>query len=402
MKLTKTAVTALTIPPGKVERFEWDDDLPGFGVRLRGNTARWVVQYRVGARQRRESLGDIRKVDLEAARKIARQRFAQVELGTDPAAERAKARADDVAAKLTLAKVVERYLAAKRPKLRSNTYAQARLHLEEYWKPLGNRPIGNIKRAGVAAQLQKITSARGRVAAARARGNLSALFGWAMREGLCEANPVYLTNDPAEGIQPRERVLSNAELAAIWRACDDSDHGKIIRLLILTGCRREEIGGLKWSEVDLDLGEIKIPGSRTKNHKEHILRLPTLAWDILRSISKREGREYVFGSRGGAFSAWSYAGLNLELRVTAARGEPLAPWVLHDIRRTFRTGLGRIGVAPHIAERAINHVKGGVEAVYDRYTYQREIAMALAMWANHVLAIAEGRAGIVTSLRRGA
>jgi hypothetical protein len=127
MKLTKTAVASLTLSPGKNERFEWDDDLPGFGVRLRGGNARWVVQYRVGAQQRRESLGDVRKVTIEDARKIARTRFAQVELGSDPAAERAKARAAATAAKLTLEKVAERYLAAKADAVRPNTYKDALL-----------------------------------------------------------------------------------------------------------------------------------------------------------------------------------------------------------------------------------------------------------------------------------
>src|SRR5262245_42813990 len=93
MKLTKDAVAALTLPTGKVDHFQWDSDLPSFGVRLRGKTKSWVVQYRIGPRQRRESLGDVRKVTLEDARKIARQRFAKIELGVDPVAERARERA---------------------------------------------------------------------------------------------------------------------------------------------------------------------------------------------------------------------------------------------------------------------------------------------------------------------
>ena len=227
MKLNKTTVASLALPPGKSELFVWDNDLPGFGVRVRGNGARYVVQYRAGVQQRRESLGDIRKVELEAARKIARQRFAQVELGTDPMAERIKARAEAAAVKLTLAEVTKRYLKAKADIVRPNTFVQARLHLEQYWQPLAKKPIETIKRADVAARLQELVGERGRTAAARARGNLSALFGWAMREGLCEANPVVATNDPAEGIDPRDRVLTDAELAAVWRACQDDDFGRI-------------------------------------------------------------------------------------------------------------------------------------------------------------------------------
>ena len=400
MKFTKTAVKALAIPLGKNDHFVWDDDMPGFGVRLRGNTARWVVQYRVGAQQRRESLGDVRKVELEAARKIARQRFAQVELGTDPAAERAKAREAEAAEKLTLEKVAERYLAAKVDVVRPNTYAQAKLHLEEYWKPLGKRPIDSIKRADVAARLHELVAERGRTAAARARGNLSALFGWAMREGLCDANPVLNTNDPAEGIEARDRVLSDAELAIVWRACQDDDFGRIVKLLVLTGCRREEIGGLKWSEIDLETGVMTIPGSRTKNHKTHVLNLPPIALDILRAAPKREDRKFVFGGGSTGFNAWSYATAAMHVRIVQSEGRTLPHWTLHDLRRTCRTGMGKLGIAPHIAERVLNHIKGGVEAIYDRHRYEADIKSALEIWANHVLAVAEGRDSKITALKR--
>jgi integrase len=399
MKLTRATIASLAMPAGKAERFEWDDDLPGFGVRLRGDSARWVVQYRVGAQQRRESLGDIRKVNIEDARKIARQRFAQVELGTDPAAERAKARAEAAAVRLTLGLVVERYLTAKVDVVRPNTFRGAKLHLETYFQPLARMPVGSIKRADVAARLQEITKERGRTAAARARGNLSALFSWAMREGFCDTNPVILTNDPSDGINPRDRVLSDHELRLVWNACQNDDFGRIVKLLILTGCRREEIGALKWSEVDLETGVMTIPGERTKNHKAHVLPLPSVAVDILRSVPRRGDRQFVFGVRGGAYGAWSYATIHLHNRITAAEGKPLPRWTLHDLRRTMRTGLGKVGVQPHIAERAVNHIKGGIEAIYDRHKYEREIKAALALWAENVFAVVEDRAPSVVPLR---
>jgi integrase len=396
MKLTVDTVAALTMPAGKADHIEWDPSLPGFGVRLRGGSKRWVIQYRIGDRQRREALGDVRKVRLDDARRIARQRFAQIELGTDPAAERGKARA---ASKLTLSNVAERYLDAKSGMLRPNTYNAAKMHFAAHWRPFADRPIESIKRVDVAARLQEIVKVNGRIAAARARGNLSALFTWAMKEGLSEHNPVIATNDPEAGVLPRDRVLADHELVAVWKACRDDDFGRIVRLLTLTGCRREEIGSLLWGEIDLDAGIMSIPGERTKNHRPLVLTLPSVAVDILRSVPRREGREHVFGGSGNAFSGWAYAKMSLDTRIAVAEGKPLPHWTLHDLRRTARTGLGKIGVVPHIAELVINHVRGGVEAIYDRHRYEREIKQALAQWADYVLAVVEERESKVVALR---
>jgi integrase len=398
MKFTKGTIASLVLPAGKVDHIEWDDELPGFGIRLRGKAKRWVIQYRVEDQQRRESLGDVRKVTLDDARRIARQRFAQVELGTDPAADKAKARAAAAAAGLTLAVVVERYLDAKKDRLRPRTFNQATLHFRDHWSSLRDRPIDSIKRVDVAALLQEITKDRGRTAAARARGNLSALLAWAMREGLCEANPVMATNDPHEGVLPRDRVLSDDEIRIVWNTSGDDDTGRITRLLLLTGCRREEIGGLRWSEVNLDTGLMTIPGERTKNRRTLELPLPTIAVELLATVP-RQGREFVFGRRDRGFSGWSAAKLRLDSRIVLMTGKPLPAWTFHDARRTYRTGLGRLGVPPHVAELAINHAKGGLEAIYDRYRYLPEIKSALALWAEHVLAVVEARAATVVPLR---
>jgi integrase len=221
-----------------------------------------------------------------------------------------------------------------------------------------------------------------------------------MREGLCEANPVMNTNDPAEGIEARDRVLTDAELSAVWRSCQDDDFGRIVKLLILSGCRREEIGGLVWSEVDFESGVLRIPGERTKNHKTHILTLPSTAIKILKSAPRREGRDFVFGGGSTGFNAWSYATASMHVRIAQAEGKTFPRWTLHDLRRTMRTGMGRLGIAPHIAERALNHQKGGIEAIYDRHRYEGEIKSALAVWADHVLALVEGEDSKVTALKR--
>jgi integrase len=399
VKLTTSSVAALTLPEGKTDHVVWDNSLPGFGVRLRGQAKHYLIQYRVGPKQRRESLGDVRKIGLDQARQIARNRFAQVELGTDPAAERAKVRAANAATALTLGVTVARYLDSKKDRLSRSSFNSARHHFEEHFAPLLSRPLASITRAEIAARLQEIVKEYGRTAASRGRSQLATLFTWAMKEGLVEGNqnPVTLTNDPLEGIDnSRDRVLSDAELVKVWNACDmDTDFGKIIRLLILTGCRRGEVGSLRWSEIDLDAGTITIPGERTKNGKAHTLTLPEMALDILRTIPRRNGRDFLFGQSGQGFQR--YGAYIAALR---ERLGDVPPFVVHDLRRTFRTGLGRLGIPSHIAELAINHTKSGIVAVYDRHTYQREVGHALAVWADHLAAIIDGRETNVVPLKR--
>jgi integrase len=216
-----------------------------------------------------------------------------------------------------------------------------------------------------------------------------------MKEGLVEGNqnPVALTNDPLGGVDnSRDRVLTDAELAKVWNACGDDDFGKIVKLLILTGCRRDEIGSLKWSEIND--GVLTIPAARSKNRKAHSLILPPMALDILKPIPRREGRDYLFGQSGGGYSRWGFYTAALRQRL----GD-MPAFTIHDLRRTMRTGLGKLGIAPLVAELCINHVKKGIVAVYDRHTYEREIASALALWAEHVSAIVEGRKQKVVPLR---
>jgi integrase len=393
MKLTAKSIMTLTTD--KPDAVFWDDSLPSFGLRVRGGSRHWLIQYRHGASQHRESLGDVRKVTLEAARAVARKKFALLEVGTDPLTEKKQAKAEQAMARLTLGAVADRYFDARRDIVRRSTYVAAGRHLAVHWAPLRERPIGAIGRAEVAARLQELVPQHGRIAAARARATLSALYGWAQREGLVENNPVVATNNPDEMAKARERVLADNELAAIWNAAGDDDFGRIVKLLILTGCRRSEIGSLKWADIDLDSGALKIPPERIKNGRTFEIALPSPALDILHSAPRREGREHIFGTSGPGFTKWSVATAALRLRIDP----PLEAWRIHDLRRTFRTGVGRLGVQPHIAELLINHVKGGVEAVYDRGRYEREKTAALALWAEHVLAVVEGRADKVVPLR---
>lgn len=394
----------MPLPDGKTEHFEWDETLPGFGIRLRKvgteTTRRWYCQYRINKLSRRESLGDVRKVKLEAARSIARQRFAKVELGQDPAAEKAATQAEAVAAKQTLGHVAELYLKTKKGELRPSTHSAAERYLMTHWAPLHAKPISTITRADIATVLRELVGDHGKVSAARARTNLSALFAWSIGEGMAENNPVTGTNAPDKNVSSRERTLDDDELRTVWNACADDTFGRVVKLLILTGCRRGEIGDLQWSEINLDTGMMTLPPERVKNGQTLKLTLAPAAVDILRAIPRNDKHrgEYVFGKRGQkCFNAWSYCTMALNARI-AASGKTLAPWTLHDLRRSMRTGLSRIGILPHVAELTIGHAVTGITAVYDKHKYDAEIAQALRRWADHVAAIVEGSTSNVVSL----
>jgi integrase len=222
----------------------------------------------------------------------------------------------------------------------------------------------------------------------RARSTLSATFAWAIGEGLCDANPVIGTNKKIEN-DPRERSLSDAETAAIWLACPDSDYGRIVRLLLLTGCRRDEIGSLRWSEIDFESRTITLAKERTKNGQAHSVPLSDAALTILQSVP--QDGDLVFGG----FGHWSYSKQRLDevLKFTV-------PWTLHDLRRTVRTGLGMLGIAPHVAEAVLNHLPAKLIRTYDRNTYANEKRDALNKWANHLaVAVAQASGTNVVKLK---
>jgi integrase len=187
-------------------------------------------------------------------------------------------------------------------------------------------------------------------------------------------------------------VLTDAELVAIWRACGEDDFGRIVRLLILTAQRRSEIGGMAWSEIDMDAGTWTLPAARAKNHRAHTLPLPPTALELLAGVPHLALRDQLFGERAaGGFTRWFEAKGDLDSRL----GKAVQPWTLHDLRRTCATRMADIGVQPHIIEQVLNHASGhkrGVAGVYNRSPYAKEVKAALALWAEHVRALVTGEA----------
>jgi integrase len=386
MKLTQKIADALTLPAGRTEIIAFDDGLPGFGLRVRATGGRsWIYQYKVGPRQRRVTLGNAHAVKLEQARAIAANLHAQVRLGHDVAAER-DARRAKVAE--TFGAAIAAYLPRLQARVRPRSYVETGRYLSRYLRSLHDWQLAAINRRAVAERLLQIETAHGRASANRARTCLSAFFSWAMREGLADANPVIGTERRKEC--SRSRVLSESELRTIWSALGSDEFGAIVRLLILTGQRREEIGGLRWSEIEV--GAIRLPAERVKNKREHTVPLSAPARAIL-ARPHRFGHDFVFGRGEGGFSGWSRCKGRLDVLITGLVGHPLPGWTLHDIRRSVVTGMADIGIQPHVIEAVINHIsgtRGGIAGVYNRSSYQTEKRRALELWAEHLLKVIEG------------
>jgi integrase len=403
MRLTETGLARLTLKGVETDKIFFDDEIPGFGLRVReGGSRKFVLHYRIGGNQRRLTVGAAGVMKLEEARQRARRALVDVGDGKDPAAQKAT---DRVAAKQSFLSVAKDYLEVlqrrvDKAEMKPRTRAEIDRHLMKHWKPLHRLVISSINRATVATRLREIAKQHGPVAADRARSNVSTFFAWAIGEGICETNPVDGTNKNSEYVE-RERSLivdgekpNYDEIVAVWKGAPDNEYGKIIRLLILTLCRRDEIASLSRSEFEKEARLIRLPGARTKNGREHVVPLSDAAMAILETIKQREGRELLFGSGKGGYSGWSKAKEQMDEVVRIKK-----PWTLHDLRRTGRTGLGMLGVAPHIAEAVLNHLPPKLMRTYDKNKYEKEKREALDLWAAHLMRLVSGEKSNVVSLR---
>jgi integrase len=394
MKLSKANVSKITLPPGKDDHTEWDDDIPGFGLRIRsGGSATWIFQYRQGSKQRKLTLGSASAISAHDARKRASELHAKVRLGQDPAGEKIESRTRAVE---TLGSILKPFLSVKKAALKPRSYEQVERHLLVHSKRLHPLQTTAIDRRAIATLLTELSSNNGAGLANSVRASLSAFFSWAMREGLADSNPVIGSNK-AETTKARDRVLTNDELHLMWNALPDNDYGDIVRLLALTGQRRDEIGSLRWREIDFDKAVISLPAERTKNSKPHDIPLSDAALAILQARPHRVGRDLVFGTGANGYLGWSSYKLSLDARI-ADKGT-IPPWRLHDLRRTAATRMAdELGVQPHIIEAVLNHVSGhkaGVAGIYNRATYEKEKRQALNIWGEHLGAVVSGECGKV-------
>jgi len=387
IKFTKANIDALEAPP-KGEIFAWCSDKPGWGVRILASGRKsWVVQFRVDGVSRRHTIGDIRVVPLTLAEQRASEILSHAKLRRDLLAEESEARARRGRdAEKPVGAIISAYLSEPEVK-RRRSFAETSRYLSMHWKPVHSLSAETISRHDLIPVLRQIATERGEVSANRARTALSGMFAWAIEHGQLRRETTPTLHLPKWTEQARERVLDLEELAAVWQAAGEVGEParSIVRLLILTGCRRSEIAGLQWPEVDLDKALVTIPGSRTKNRRTLMVPLSAPAVAILEGV-RRFSDVLVFPSIG-----WGHAKAALD-----AKAE-LPHWTIHDIRRSCRSlwieeehGLG---LDVHLCELMLGHALPGIIGTYDRATRLPERRRALERWADLVLRAAGEAAG---------
>ncbi|MDS4011619.1 MAG: integrase arm-type DNA-binding domain-containing protein [Defluviicoccus sp.] len=392
-KLTTKAVEAAKA--AQARREVADDLTRGLYLVIQPSGAKsWAVRYRIDGRPVKETIGPLSAFSLAVARQEADARLKLVARGIDPREEAKRAQQEEAQrSSRTFAAVAAEFieLHAKR-RNRSWRYAESVLQRDAipHW---GERPIDEIKRRDVTKAIDTIAAKRP-YAARHLLANVRKLFAWAMEREIIEANPAAGIKAPIR-IAQRDRILSDDELRRVWQAADAAGYafGCYVQMLILTGCRRNEIAGLRWDDIDGDT--LTIAAERYKTGRALVVPLSRLALEVLASVPRIEGQAYVFAGRGDV----PLSGFNKRKAALAtAAGVDFA---LHDLRRTVRTGLSRLRVPFEVAERVLGHVQAGVSTHYDHHAYLDEKRTALEAWARHVESlIRPGPANVVSLATR--
>jgi integrase len=290
-------------------------------------------------------------------------------------------------------------------KLRSGPEVKAAIRREliSRW---GARPITEINRRDIVHVLEEIADSGRPYAAHKLFSYASKLFGWAIARSLygLETSPCtgIKTSEVIGKKEPRQRVLNDTEIRALWQATEGLGHpaAPFIRMLLITGQRLREVAEMRWAEIDLDKALWTIPPERMKGDAAHEIPLPPIAVEILKSLPRFTG-PYVFTTTGGTRPIGGFS--KMKLRIDAAMKEPIAPWRFHDARRTMRTGLGALPVPNNVAELCIAHAQPGLHRTYDLHSYRDEKRRAFELWAARLADIIEphGAARNVIEMKRG-
>ena len=371
MRLTDISVRQLACP-AKGQRTYFDDTLPSFGCRVsQGGTRSFVVQH--GADRQLITIGRYPIISLAEARTEAKRVLAESTLGK----HRPRSIACEEAQKLFLASCEQR--------LRLSTINDYTRLLKRHFA-FGRRQLSDIAPQDISRQIDRLAETPSEQNHTLVAGKV--FFSWAVRRHYIERSPCEGMALPAR-LAPRDRVLSEKELAAIYRAAVDGNNtfSRIIALLVLTGQRRGEIVALRWQWVDTEERIITLPAFVTKNRREHKFPYGDAVAAVLERIPRQgdllfpASRLHVNGKPTSVFNGWP------KCKVAFDKSVGITNYQLHDLRRTFATNLAALNTLPHVVERLLNHSSGtisGVAAIYNRHAYMAEMREAIQKWEKYL------------------
>ncbi len=415
-KLTDAFVRSITPPETGSEFVIWDTDVTGFGLRVRGKSMSYIVVYRPAglgraANAKRFKLGSPNSIaNVKAARRMALAVLGRVASGADPNEERAE---EKRRTRSTVKEMLTRY----EDNLESREYVKRKEVMSLLRRRLRSkmgREISTIKAWEYAEIIERLDRESGGTAGGSFRAKCSTFLNWCTFDArVLEVNPLAgyrrRRDTRSERVKKSEmgRALTDEDLSAIWLSADpETSFGRLVRFLILTGCRRNEGAKLLWSMVDLDADKIELPATFTKQARGHTVYISDELAEILEPLrEERLASDFVFPSvrTGGPMSGWSKI-MDPSDKRTACGTKPATPgfvkhcgvqFTFHDLRRTFRTGLSRLGIDTEIAELALGHARSDLEARYNRDDCELALRAAFQTWGDHVAEITANAPGNV-------
>ena len=389
MKLTARAVE--TAKPAAVRREIPDALMPSLYLVVQpSGTKSWAVRYRHKGTTRKFTLGSHPAVDLKTARALAGKALRAAAEGRDPGQEKAQARAaraDTI--DRAVAQFIERHCKRKnRPRTAQETERLFRLHVMPRWR---GRAVSSITRRDVLDVLDRVVDAGAPIAANRVSATRK-LFNWLVARDVIATSPCAGVKPPTDE-RSRDRVLDDKELRAVWLAAEEIGwpFGAMVKVLVLTGQRRDEVARMEWSEIDLGDKLWTLPRERVKNDEKHEVPLSDTAVAVLKSVPRIAGSRYVFTTNGKAPSS----GYSKGKRRLDALLSDMPPWRLHDLRRTTASGMARLGINLPVIEKVLNHASGsfaGIVGVYQKHEFSQEKRHALDAWGAFVAGLAGDKA----------
>jgi integrase len=428
-KLTDLFVERVKAPEcGRVEYFDAAFGSLALRVTETGHKS-WSLYYRMGKRLRRLTIGTYPAIKAAQARREASAALERVRQGIDPSDEKRQRRLMVAPEADTFAAALQDYFERVRRNMAPATFKEVKRTLEREFLPTWrNRPIGTLTRGDVNRTVDAIAARGAEIQANRALAYIRAFFNWTVERGRLPASPVTGMKPPTKE-QARDRALSDDEIRWLWEACAAVGwpFGPLVKLLVLTAQRRDEVAGMERPELDLAKQNWTMPREKAKNNRAHEVQLSDAAIKVLRAIP-RASDGLVFTMTGKTpVSGFSRVKARIDAEMVKARRRSLGlpeddkqygkatrlpdakplpvevpSWTLHDLRRTAATGMARLNFPPHVVDKVLNHVSGtirGVAAVYNRFEYLDERRAALEAWGRYVSNLVAPALANVVALR---